>query len=101
MPGGFNRVYNVAVSDDGKMVASSGESNKRIYLWDASGAEPTLLGSLDNAPRRPGEREESVSALEFAPDGKTLVSGGSGGITVWDIDPRSWSRRARAIVGAK
>ena len=98
VPGDYNRVYNVAVSDDGKTVASSGQRNKRIYLWDTSGAEPTLLGSLEKAPRQAGE-EEFVSALEFAPDGKKLVSGGSGGITVWDIDPRSWSHRARAIVG--
>jgi hypothetical protein len=45
-------------------------------------------------PKRSVYGQASLSA-----DGRTLVTSGSGGMVIWDTDPRSWARRACAAAG--
>jgi WD40 repeat protein len=61
----------VAVSPNGKLVASAGEN---IRLWEATTGKP-----IRTLP-------EAAVTVAFAPDGKTLASGGGTGIRLWDID---------------
>lgn len=71
------RVYSLAFSPDGRMLASAG-SDSTIKLWDTSRGLliRTLSGHLD-----------AVRAVAFSPDGKSLVSGGQDHtIRIWDID---------------
>jgi WD40 repeat protein len=94
----FNYVTGVAVSDDGKTVASSGYATRLIYLWDASTASPTLIGNLGGSLTDPNLAGTNASALAFSHDGRSLVSG-SDRIILWDIDPLSWRERACTLSG--
>ncbi len=71
-----SKTYALAVSTDGKMIASGGPSGK-LYLWDADSGE--LLHKLEG-------HTDSVVSLAFSPDKQTLISGGYDGLVcVWDI----------------
>jgi WD40 repeat protein len=61
----------VAVSPNGKIVASAGEN---IRLWETTTGKPI--------------RQLSASAVTvaFSPDGKTLASGGGTSVRLWDVD---------------
>jgi WD40 repeat protein len=72
--GHLSGVSAVAVTADGKLVASGGES---IRLWDPANGKMV----------RKIEVKGGVSCLAFAPDGKTLACGGLGRIVhIWDIE---------------
>lgn len=64
-------VQAVAVSPDGKLVASGGEN---IRIWEMAGGK--LVRKLA-AP---------AASLAFSPDGKTLASGGGRSIHLWDAE---------------
>jgi WD40 repeat protein len=71
-------VATLALSPDGRRLLT-GAYGGVIRLWDvATGAELRTVRGLGQAP----------SALAFAPDGRTFVSGpersGQGGLTLWD-----------------
>jgi dipeptidyl aminopeptidase/acylaminoacyl peptidase len=70
------------VSPDGRILAAAATQGRRctILLWETATGQQ--LHELEG-PRQP------VSSLAFAPDGKTLVSGGERGdgeIRVWDVE---------------
>ncbi len=73
---GQSFTYALALSADGKHLASAGRDNK-VFLWDlASGALTRVLE---------GHRG-CVHALAFAPDGKRLASGSDDTtILIWDV----------------
>jgi WD40 repeat protein len=71
--------YSVAFSHDGKWLAAAGDGPV-IHLWQTA-----LLGKNEN-PRKLGGHPGNASAIVFAPDSKTLYSGGNdGAIRVWDV----------------
>ena len=75
------RVMCVAVSPDGKMLASGG-GDRTIRFWNvASGTEQNTIKVSDGA--------DWIGSLALSPDGKTLASGGSGSgsntVTLWDV----------------
>jgi len=64
----------VAVSSDGKLIASGSDDNQ-IIVWDATGASLAKRES-DQGP---------VKAVAFSPDGKLVAAGSSyGDVTLWD-----------------
>ena len=76
LTGHTDRVETIALSSDGKILAS-GSRDDTIRLWDAHTGEHkrTLIG-----------HKKSINSIAFSPDGKTLTSGGEGGtIRLWDI----------------
>lgn len=68
-------VLSVAISPDGKTIASSGD--RTIKLWDlATGQQISTLSG----------HSQTVNVVSFTPDGKTLVSGSDDyTIKVWDL----------------
>ena len=83
----FQWVLAIAYSPDGKTLASSGSSDNTIQLWSVDTGKHllTLEGHTD-----------AVTALVFAPDGKTLVSGSDDDtLRVWEF-PTGTLRRVLA-----
>jgi RNA polymerase sigma factor (sigma-70 family) len=70
---GSDAVRAVALSADGKRVATAG--TKEVRLWDAAGKE-----------ERGFEARGAVRALAFSPDGERLVTAGAEGAIVWHLN---------------
>jgi len=69
-------VTSVAVSSDGKLIASAGGRDKTIKVWDA--ATGTELVTIQG-------HKETVCSVAFSPDGKHIVSGSHDKTAkVWD-----------------
>ena len=70
-----NRIYTLAISPDGKSIASGGE-DKKVYLWKIPEIRPDTILKHDHV----------VSKLTFSRDGKLLASGDtSGKIYLWEL----------------
>ncbi|AFZ21799.1 protein kinase domain-containing protein [Allocoleopsis franciscana] len=68
-------VQSLAISPDGKTLATGSDRENTIKLWNASTGEPRITIS---------NRSTSVESLAFSPDGKTLVTNGEDGkIELW------------------
>jgi WD40 repeat protein len=49
------------------------------------------------AQRETEQYQKSLNSLVFSPDGQTLSSGSHDGIRLWDVELKSWIKRARWI----
>ncbi len=80
-------VYCVEFSPDGSLLASA-DAGGRIRLWQLSGTEAHPVGP-DNMNVGQGANDAhkgKVTSLAFAPDGRSLASGGwDGQVIVWDV----------------
>ncbi|MEV0621372.1 WD40 repeat domain-containing protein [Nonomuraea sp. NPDC050404] len=74
----------VALSRDGRTLATGAadENDPSIQLWDTATQRPA------GPPLRPGGPRRPVSVIEFAPDGRTLLTSGSDGLRLWDLAAR-------------
>ncbi|MGW6928579.1 nSTAND1 domain-containing NTPase [Lentzea sp. NPDC054927] len=72
------RLSTIAFSPDDRLLAAAADNGTAV-LWDLTGATPRLTG-----PHLAG-RHKDISDLAFTPDGKTLVTAGSGTVQLWDV----------------
>src|SRR5262249_34294604 len=73
LPGHVSPVTGLAVSPDGRLLATS--AGGEVKLWDVAGAR-----EVSKLPRLP-----SVGALAFAPDGKTLATATGSDVRLWEV----------------
>ena len=87
LQGHENSVLSVAISPDGKTIASSG-GDRTIKLWNlATGKQ---ISSLDG-------HSQQVNVVAISPDGKTLVSGSDDDtIKIWNLVKR---KQIRTLTG--
>ena len=70
------RIHAVAMSNDGKLFASAGESDT-IQLWDATAGKPTAKLT---------DKMDWTLCVAFSPDSKQLLSGDYAGVVrLWDV----------------
>jgi WD40 repeat protein len=68
-------VHSLAISPDGKTLATGSDRENSLKLWNASTGKPRITIS---------NRVTPVESLAFSPDGKTLVTNGEDGkIEIW------------------
>ncbi len=68
------RIWDIAFSHDGRIVASCGDYKDWIRFWEVATGEE--MASIDHR----------ATALAFSPDGRTLATGSSFGIQFWDLE---------------
>jgi WD40 repeat protein len=86
------RTSDVRFSPDGRMLAVSSHASHEVILWDIEAGRPrmTLRGHT-----------AAVTALAFAPDGRSLASASAGEVILWDLSPgrprHRWAGRSITI----
>jgi WD40 repeat protein len=87
-PGTYDGIIQVAVSPDGRELASLDRRDLTVYFWD------TRSGRLTRRLPLLGRRQGPVSGLVFAPDGRYLIVGRwNGSVEFWDIASGKQVRR--------
>lgn len=106
----------MALSPDGRLLATGGD-DPPVRLWDgvtggrtAPSSEPAVGGDravrLPDAdagrpagrPLEPDGAHGPPNQIRFAPDGRTLVASGSGGLRIWDVARRRLTVRERSLL---
>ena len=86
-------IYAAKFSPDGQLIATAG-FDRRVLLWNPDEVEPVdiarRIDGLSDPPAPYREllgHEKPVCSLAFAPDGKTLASGGEDNVLrIWRLD---------------
>jgi WD40 repeat protein len=73
----------VALSQDGRWMASAGWNSKQIRLWDVQSGRMLLDMPID---------EESKNVF-FTPDNRNLIVALAGEVAFWDVETRQVTRR--------
>lgn len=76
--GHSDRVRDVAVSRDGKRIAST-DQGKNVFVWDVQGR--TIVKKI--------AAKESINCVAFSPDGRLLAGGGMRDVYLWDVEGAS------------
>jgi WD40 repeat protein len=76
---GEHSAWSVAVSPDGKRLASGGKSDATVRLWDPSAPDaPSIVL---------GRHDEAVTRVRFSPDGKQLASASRDrSVRLWNVE---------------
>ncbi|MGI9624957.1 MAG: WD40 repeat domain-containing protein [Acidimicrobiales bacterium] len=77
-----DRVWAVAYSPDGLLLASGGDDDRGQVVIGRSADSAPLLLELDSSPGR-------VYALEFSPNGRLLAAGVDDTVQLWDVESLS------------
>ncbi|WP_329537955.1 hypothetical protein OG568_57700 (plasmid) [Streptomyces sp. NBC_01450] len=74
-------VTSVAFSPDGRTLATTGDSEERLWLWDAH------TGRLRRSFGWPGRQNDAAALVTFTPDGRTLTTASSlgHGVDLWNV----------------
>ncbi len=71
------RIWDMAVSRDGRILASCGAYKDKIRLWEvATGEEITTV-------------DQAARAVALSPDGRTVASSSGSGLELWDVETGS------------
>lgn len=70
-------VYHLAISSDSKLLATPGDKQGDVWIWDIEGGDRKFVFD--------GPENEGVRNLDFSPDGKTLAFDVPGKIILWDF----------------
>jgi WD40 repeat protein len=89
-------LHAVAISPDGSLLASGGGSRRgseqnEVRLWDVRSGEE--IAQLRDDNERLKDLHDTVYALEFSPDGKTLGAAGAYVVRLWDVGERKVAHR--------
>jgi WD40 repeat protein len=81
-------------SPDGKTVASGNSDNGTLQFWNVADPKAPRLQFMLDAHQQARSRHGTVHAVAFAPDGRTLVSGGDDGIVrFWNLSREATKKR--------
>jgi WD40 repeat protein len=72
-----------AFSPDGKRIVAASADESRLRLWDVGGA--AQLWEVD--------LKWLLTAVAYSPDGRTVVAGTGGDVSLWDVETRRCLRR--------
>lgn len=90
----FGWVNCVAYSPNGKFLASGGEEDERVRVWDAETGKELRQFHLG----RKGQDASPIDGVAFSPDGKLLAAGGRGTeLALWDVASGKETSRAQGV----
>jgi hypothetical protein len=87
-------MMDLAFSPDGQMIATTRDTPPFVTLWDAATGEP--VGELFLSERN--NKENTMLALAFGPDGKTLAVANNKEVLLADLDFEAKKARMCRII---